>query len=72
MNRRGRLVGVAQTLQGRNAEDGSTIQVNGASEGKSQPGKIHHHQHCRQLREETTARAPDPETLNRWIEEGRQ
>ncbi len=26
---------------------------------------------ARRLREETTARAPDPETLKRWIEEGR-
>ena len=52
------------------AEDGASVSVTVrprlTPEEVQRTGEI-----ARRLREETTARAPDPETIKKWIEEGR-
>ena len=52
------------------AEDGTSVNV--IVRSRRTPEEVQRTDEiARRLREETTARAPDPETLKRWIEEGR-
>ena len=52
------------------AEDGTSVNV--IVRPRHTPEEVEASlERARRLREETTARAPDPETLKRWIEEGR-
>lgn len=51
-------------------EDGTSVDV--IVRPRRTPEEVQHSDEiARRLREETTARAPDPEMLKRWIEEGR-
>ena len=52
------------------AEDGTSVNV--TVRPRLTPEEVEASlERARRLRKETTARAPDPETLKKWIEEGR-